>query len=73
LATELPTWRFSYFPGNPDLARFVGTELVLGMAWQFNRHIRFSRAYSHFFAAEFIHQNNGEDADFVALWLTFKF
>ena len=53
--------------------RFVGTELVLGMAWQVNWHIRFSGAYSHFFAGQFIHQSNGEDADFGALWLTFKF
>jgi hypothetical protein len=61
------------FRGNPDFARFVRIELVLGMAWQLNRHIKFSGAYSHFFAGQFIHQNNGEDADFVALWLTFKF
>jgi hypothetical protein len=43
------------------------------MAWQVNWHIRFSGAYSHFFAGQFIHQSNGEDADFGALWLTFKF
>ena len=61
------------FRGNSNFARFVGSELVLGMAWQVNRHIRFSGAYSHFFAGQFIHQSNGEDADFGALWLTFKF
>ena len=61
------------FRGNPNFARFVGTELVLGMAWQVNRHISFSGAYSHFFAGQFIHQSNGEDAGFGALWLTFKF
>jgi len=61
------------YSGNRDFARFVGTELVLGTAWQATRHITFSAAYSHFFAGQFIHQNNGEDADFGALWATFKF
>jgi hypothetical protein len=61
------------YPGNRDFARFVGAELVLGTAWQATRHITFSAAYSHFFAGQFIHQNNGEDADFGALWTTFRF
>ena len=61
------------FRGNKDFGRYVGTELVLGAAWQINRHLSFSGAYSHFFAGEFIHESHGEDADFGALWLTFRF
>jgi len=61
------------YRGNQDFARFVGTELVLGLAWQVTRHISLSAAYSHFFAGRFISQNNGADADFGALWTTLKF
>jgi hypothetical protein len=61
------------YPGNRDFARFVGTELVSGTAWQVTRHISLSAAYSHFFAGEFIHQNGGKDASFVAVWSTFRF
>jgi hypothetical protein len=61
------------FPGNPDFAYFVGTELVLGTAWQISPHLTLSAAYSHFFAGQFIRQSQGDDADFGALWATFKF
>ena len=61
------------FRGNKDFGRYVGTELVLGVAWQVNPHVSLAGAYSHFFAGEFIHESNGEDADFGALWFTFKF
>jgi len=61
------------YPGNRHFARFVGEELVLGTAWQATRHITFSAAYSHFFAGQFIRQNNGESGDFGALGTTFKF
>ncbi len=30
-------------------------------------------AYSHFFAGQFIQQNGGSDASFVAVWSTFRF
>ena len=61
------------YPGNRDLARFVGTELVIGSAWQVTRHITLSASYSYFFAGEFIHQNGGKDASFVGIWSTFRF
>ena len=61
------------FPANKDLGRYVGTELILGTAWQATPHIGVAAAYSHFFAGDFINQNNGDDADFCALWLTFRF
>ena len=62
------------FRGNSNFARFVGTELVLGME------VRIGAGKANtpvdlpdLFAGQFIHQSNGEDADFGALWLTFKF
>ena len=61
------------FPADSELGRYVGTELILGTAWQATPHIGVAAAYSHFFAGDFIHQNNGDDADFGALWLTFRF
>jgi len=61
------------FPANSDFGRYVGTELILGTAWRAARHVGVAAAYSHFFAGDFIQQNNGDDADFGALWLTFRF
>ena len=61
------------FPADSELGRYVGTELILGTAWQATPHIGVAAAYSHFFAGDFIDQNNGDDADFGALWLTFRF
>jgi hypothetical protein len=61
------------YPGKGKFARFVGTELVLGTAWQATPHLRLSAAYSHFFAGEFIHENGGSDASFIAVWSTFRF
>ena len=61
------------FLGNKDFGRYVGTELILGAAWRATRHLGVAAAYSHFFAGDFIDQSNGDDADFGALWLTFRF
>jgi hypothetical protein len=61
------------FRPNNQLGRYVGTELILGTAWQATPHLGVAAAYSHFFAGDFINQNNGDDADFCALWLTFRF
>jgi hypothetical protein len=61
------------FSANSKLGRYVGTELILGTAWQATPHIGVAAAYSHFFAGDFIEQSNGDDADFGALWLTFRF
>ena len=72
-ATEFTRSAVPAVPPVPRSTRAIGTspvslatELVLGTAWQATRHITFSAAYSHFFAGQFIHQNNGEDADFGA-------
>jgi hypothetical protein len=64
---------FPLYPGNRKFGRFVGTELVIGSAWQVTRHITLSASYSYFFAGEFIHQNGGKDASFVGIWSTFRF
>ena len=61
------------FRANSDFGRYVGTELILGTAWRATRHLGVAAAYSHFFAGDFIHQSNGDSADFGALWLTFRF
>jgi len=61
------------FPAESEFGRYVGTELILGTAWQATPHIGVAAAYSHFFAGDFIHQSKGDDADFGALWLTFRF
>jgi Alginate export len=64
---------FPLYRGNRDLARFVGTEFVVGTAWQVTRHLTLSGSYSHFFAGQFIRQNGGDDASFVGIWTTFRF
>jgi Alginate export len=61
------------FRAESELGRYVGTELIFGTAWRATPHIGVAAAYSHFFAGDFIEQNNGDDADFGALWLTFRF
>jgi hypothetical protein len=64
---------FPLYPGNRKFARFVGTELVIGTAWQVTRHLTLSSSYSYFFAGDFIDQNGGRNASFIGIWSTFRF
>jgi hypothetical protein len=61
------------YTGNPAFDRFVGTDLSLVVGWQATRHLNISAAYTHFFAGRFIHQNDGEDVDYGAVWVSYKF
>ena len=61
------------YSGNSDFGRFVGTDLSLMSSWQATRHINLSAAYTHFFAGKFVHQNDGEDGDYGAVWASYRF
>jgi hypothetical protein len=61
------------FPGNADFGRFVGMDVSLIISWQATRHLKLSATYTHFFAGAFVHQNGGEDVDYGAVWVTYKF
>ena len=61
------------YQGDPNFARFVGTDLSFLIGWQATRHINISAAYTHFFAGRFIRQNSGEDVNYGAVWATYKF
>jgi hypothetical protein len=60
------------YAGNSSLSRFVGTDLSLLVSWQATLHLNFSAAYTHFFAGKFIRENDGEDVNYGALWLTYR-
>jgi len=61
------------YAGDSSFGRFVGTDLSLLVSWQTTRHLTLSAAYTHFFAGQFIHQNNGTDVNYGAVWIAFKF
>lgn len=61
------------YRGNPDFARFVGTDFSFVIGWQATRHLSVSAAYTHFFAGQFITQNGGEDVNYGAVWVTYRF
>lgn len=61
------------YGGDPDLARFVGTDLSLTIGWQATRNLSISTSFTHFFAGKFIRQNGGKDVDFGALSMSYRF
>ncbi len=61
------------YRGNAGFARFVGTDLSFVIGWQATRHLSVSAAYTHFFAGQFIRQNDGEDVNYGAVWAGYKF
>jgi hypothetical protein len=61
------------YRGNPNFARFVGTDFSFVIGWQATRHINVSTGYTHFFAGQFIHQNGGEDVNYGTVWASYKF
>ncbi|MGH8246440.1 MAG: alginate export family protein, partial [Gammaproteobacteria bacterium] len=61
------------YRGDPNLARFVGTDLSCVIGWQATRHINISAGYTHFFAGRFIRQNGGEHVNYGTVWASYKF
>jgi hypothetical protein len=61
------------YPGNSSFSRYVGTDLSLTTGWQATRHLLVGASYTHFFAGRFIEQNAGQDVNFGALWLSYRF
>ena len=59
--------------GNPNFARFAGTDFSFVIGWQATRHVNVSAGYTHFFAGRFIRQNGGEDVNYGTLWASYKF
>jgi hypothetical protein len=55
-------------------ARFIGHQSGIGIPWQIDRHTTFNAAYAHFLAGDYIESSGpGADADFVAVWLQYRF
>ncbi len=59
-------------------ARFVGAQATGRLVWQLNRHLVFEADYTHLFAGDYLRgatprRGGGQNADFVAAWLQFKF
>ena len=61
------------YNGNPTFGRFVGTDFSFVIGWQATRHFNISAAYTHFFAGDFIRDNGGQDVNYGAVWVTYKF
>lgn len=60
--------------GRVSRARFVGHQPGAKLDWRFNRHLAATVAYNHFFAGDFIEETGaGQDIDFVAAWVIYRF
>ncbi|MGD9764833.1 MAG: alginate export family protein [Candidatus Binatia bacterium] len=65
---------FPITPGTPDSGRYTGTEIWVQADYWFNKHLRLSIAYDHFFISDFFAGiPEARDYDFVAVWGVFKF
>jgi hypothetical protein len=61
------------YSGNRQFARFVGTDFSFIGGWQATRHLSVSAGYTHFFAGQFIRQNDGEDVNYGTVWASYRF
>ena len=60
--------------GRNSRARHIGSHANLQLEWQLDRHISLTTIYLHFFPGPFLKETQpGENVDFVALWVTYKF
>lgn len=60
--------------GRTSGSRYIGSHANLQLEWQLDRHISLTTIYLHFFPGPFLKETQpGENVDFVALWVTYKF
>jgi hypothetical protein len=60
--------------GRTSSARYIGSHSSLQLEWRVDRHISLTAIYLHFFAGPFLKETQpGQNVDFVALWVTYKF
>jgi hypothetical protein len=55
-------------------ARFIGSQVSIGIEWEAGRHTTVDFVYSHFFAGDYLRESGpGADVDFVAAWVLYRF
>src|SRR5262245_48658824 len=60
--------------GQESRARYIGSAATVEAEWEASRHITLTVDYTHFLAGPFLQQSGpGQDVDFVATWVTYKF
>jgi len=60
--------------GQTSRASYVGSALSSEAAWEVDRHLTFSAAYTRFFAGSFLKESGpGEDVNYFSAWGTFEF
>ena len=60
--------------GRNSGARYIGNHANVQLEWQLDRHISLTAIYLHFFPGPFLKETQpGQDVDFVAAWVTYKF
>jgi hypothetical protein len=52
---------------------YVGFQPSVYYVWQVTQYLMFSASYAHFFLGDFLEKVGQGDADFGAVWLTYKF
>jgi hypothetical protein len=62
-------------PGVPPTIndRYVGFQPSFQYTWQFTQYLMFSLSYAHFVSGDFLDKAGRGDADFGAVWFTYKF
>jgi hypothetical protein len=53
--------------------RYVGFQPSFQLTWQMTQYLMFNLSYAHFFSGAFLDKAGRGDADFGALWFTYKF
>ncbi len=53
--------------------RYVGFQPSFQYTWQMTQYLMFNLSYAHFFSGAFLDKVGRGDADFGAVWLTYKF
>ncbi|MGB9082643.1 MAG: alginate export family protein [Desulfuromonadaceae bacterium] len=60
--------------GKASNARYIGSMPQAQLLWDIDRHVSFVAVYGHFLAGRFLRESGpGEDLDYLAAWLTYKF
>ena len=53
--------------------RYVGFQPSFQYTWQMTQYLMFNLSYAHFFSGDFLDKAGRGDADFGAVWFTYKF
>jgi Alginate export len=70
VAAPIPSTRIGLPPIDD---RYVGFQPSLYLMWQMTQYLAFNLSYAHFFSGAFLDKAGRGDADFGAVWFTYKF